>query len=113
MSDYKKITKHPQNGGYELADWHDDYFGPHAYGVEFRSDSKIYPADLVERAQVYDFYIEDVMEAFEKTAFAAGDEEMLDFLNAIQEAYAARWKADPITGNGATEKSRVVKRRGD
>lgn len=35
MSNYKKLTRHPKTGEWVEADWLDDYFGPHHYGVKF------------------------------------------------------------------------------
>lgn len=110
MSNYKSITKHPQTGTYELAEWVDNYYGPHLYGCRFESDGKVYPRDLVERAQIYDFWIEDVIEAFKKITNWRNDEPIVDLLNEIQNQYKLRWERDPETGEGATEKSRVVKR---
>lgn len=42
MSSYKKETKNPKTGEWELADWVDDYFGPHKYGVSFPSEPYTY-----------------------------------------------------------------------
>ena len=39
MSTYIQETKHPVTGAWELATWHDDYFGNHNYGVQFPSDA--------------------------------------------------------------------------
>jgi len=41
MSTYKRKTKHPVTGKWEIATWHDDYFGHYLYGVEF-SDGRIF-----------------------------------------------------------------------
>lgn len=46
MSTYRKPTRNPETGVFELATWHDDYFGRHNYGVEF-SDGEVYdPRDI-------------------------------------------------------------------
>jgi hypothetical protein len=45
MSSFIRKTKHPNTGRYEDADWLDDYFGKHRYGVKF-PDGKIFEADL-------------------------------------------------------------------
>lgn len=110
MSTYTQITKHPQTGTYEEATWHDDYFGPHIYGVEFPSDSKTYPVDIVEEKQIHDFWVDDVVKAYENCSGTSSDP-ILDFLNQIQIEYKKRWEEDPITGNGATEKSKIVKKK--
>lgn len=41
MSNFRKKTKHPVTGEWEWANWFDNYFGPHKYGVEF-PDGKIF-----------------------------------------------------------------------
>lgn len=45
MSNYQAKTKHPITGKWETADWYDDYFGKHIYGVKFPNDPKHYNAD--------------------------------------------------------------------
>lgn len=45
MSSYIKTTKHPETGAIEQAEWLDDYFGQHNYGVRFPSDGKVFRAD--------------------------------------------------------------------
>jgi len=47
MSSYSKITKHPITGKWEMAQWLDDYFGKHHYGVRFPSEDKVYNPDEV------------------------------------------------------------------
>lgn len=119
MSTYTQITRHPQTGMYELATWHDDHFGPHIYGVEFPSDKKVYSVDLVEQAQIHNLWKDDVVAAYrwflKTVSLGHGvdntEELLLEFLNQIDHQYKLRWEADPITGNGATESSRVVKKK--
>ena len=36
MSSYSRQTKHPKTGKWEKAEWLDDYFGRHHYGVRFK-----------------------------------------------------------------------------
>jgi hypothetical protein len=104
MSTYRKITRHPLTGVYSNAMWHDDYFGPHRYGVIFADDSVVYPADQVSEAELKTFWADDVMKAWEATANFEDDikpKELLKFLAAINDAYKARWERDPKTGEGA------------
>lgn len=114
MSSYTQITKHPQTGVYEKALWIDDYFSPHVYGVKFESDGKVYPVDIVEGKQIYDFWKDDVvnayLEEFEDEDPETQQQFVVDFLNRIQAQYVARWEEDPLTGNGASVKSKVVKK---
>ncbi len=111
MSSYAKITKHPVTGKYAKADWIDDYFAPHYYGVKFPDDDKVYPAEFVQERQINDFWADDVINAFKYVmGLDAKDELLITFLNQIEKEYKARWQLDPISGNGATEKSVVVKR---
>ena len=42
MSCYKAITKHPKTGEWKEAEWLDDYFGNHNYGVRFENENEIY-----------------------------------------------------------------------
>lgn len=100
MSTYTEVARHPQTGLYEVAKFHDDYFGPRLYGVEFPSDGKVYPKDLVDKKHVYTFWVEDVKQAFE---MLNGWEDLSDFLNYIEDEYKARWQRDPIGGEGATD----------
>lgn len=49
MSNYSAPTRHPITGAIEMADWLDDSFGRHIYGVRFHGEEKIYPStDCVE-----------------------------------------------------------------
>ncbi len=108
MSNYTKITRHPQTFGYELAEYCDDYFGPHLFGVKFASDGKVYPFEQVEKKQVYDLWLEDVLNAFGYwVGGSVSDTDKLEFLNQIQYQYKARWERDPLGGEGALEKSRI------
>ena len=109
MSDYKKVTRHPNKPKYYIATWHDDYFGPHLYGVEFDFDKVIYPAEQVEQAQLKEFWAADVMEAFKSwlptenksNKYASNDEALIDFLAHLDFVYQSRWKRDPMGGEGA------------
>lgn len=51
MSDFYQTAKHPKTGEVELAQWIDDYFGPHQYGVRFQ-DGTVFHADRIELAAV-------------------------------------------------------------
>ncbi len=42
MSSFKRITRHPVTDLLKIAEWLDDYFGLHEYGVKFEGDPKIY-----------------------------------------------------------------------
>jgi len=113
MSTYQQITKHPWTGKYEDAIWIDDYFGPHLYGVRFPSDDRVFPPDMIQDKEIYDFWSEDVIRAFQW--FITNDEgenvyeATIRFLNRVQYEYKKRWERDPDTGEGATEKSGVVR----
>lgn len=104
MSNYINITKHPVTGVYEKAEYCDDYFGPHIYGVRFPSDEKVYPVEYVDQAQILTFWLTDVLNAYAYLqGFAANDDAVVTFLNQIQKEYKARWERDPIGGEGALE----------
>ena len=42
MSNYSAPTKHPITGEIKMADWLDDSFGHHVYGVRFHGEEEIY-----------------------------------------------------------------------
>lgn len=48
MSSYQRKTQHPTELHFENAEWLDDYFGQHNYGVRFPSDGKVFRADEFE-----------------------------------------------------------------
>lgn len=116
MSSYKQATRNPQTGQYETAEWRDDYFGSHIYGVYFPSNEKTYPVEMVEAKAIYDFWKDDVLEARRRELYGDEDQDWTDemegaevaFLNLVEESYKRRWKRDPETGEGATKKSKVV-----
>lgn len=41
MSNFQKLTRHPITGNVETANWLDDYFGKHVYGVRFE-DGRVF-----------------------------------------------------------------------
>ena len=47
MSNFSQMTKHPTTGHVLLAEWLDDHFGPHRYGVRF-PDGKIFRETEIE-----------------------------------------------------------------
>lgn len=103
MSSYHQVTKHPVTGKYEKAFWVDDYFMPHVYGVKFPSDEKVYPVDLVDRAQLKTFWVPDVIAAFTYLKGFENEEAAITFLNQIEKEYKARWERDPLGGEGAVD----------
>lgn len=50
MSSYQQVTKHPDTGVMEMADWLDDYFGRHRYGVRF-ADGKVFRAEQIDAVE--------------------------------------------------------------
>lgn len=95
MSTYSQITRHPQTGNWEKAKWIDDYFGHHIYGVHFESDGKVYATEQVERAQLKEFWVQDVLDTIVDL-----DIDEITFLNLLQDKYKARWERDPAGGEG-------------
>ncbi len=47
MSSYVKLTMHPESGQWEEAEWLDDHFGHHNYGVRF-PDGMVYDPRKVD-----------------------------------------------------------------
>lgn len=59
MSSYKRITKHPITGEWKMADWLDDFFGSHRYGVRFEGES----VEETFRADDYEWETKDEMDS--------------------------------------------------
>jgi hypothetical protein len=51
MSNYTRLTKHPETGSWSLADWLDDYFGHHRYGVRFRGEDRTFRENEVDHSE--------------------------------------------------------------
>lgn len=52
MSNYQRLTKHPETGEFQMAMWMDNYYGGHLYGVKF-------PSGKVFRASDYKWEFKD------------------------------------------------------
>jgi hypothetical protein len=104
VSNYTKITRHPNTGKYYLAEYKDDYFGPHLYGVRFPEDEVVYPYEQVANAQLKEFWVKDVFDALRD--YGLQPEEILEFTDHLQTAYKERWKRDPLGGEGAVDNFR-------
>lgn len=50
MSHFTRKTNHPETGKTEEAEWMDDYFGPHEYGVRFK-DGKVFKESEIEKQE--------------------------------------------------------------
>lgn len=48
MSNYTRLTKHPDTGKWEQAEWLDDYYAHYEYGVRF-PDGKVFRATLFKK----------------------------------------------------------------
>lgn len=46
MSNYTRTTKNPFTSKWEEADWLDDHFGKHNYGVKFKDGTVVDPRDV-------------------------------------------------------------------
>ena len=60
MSTYKRMSKASGMDKYELAIWHDDYFGHYNYGVEFPNGHILDPRDIKIRTR--DFTPKELIE---------------------------------------------------
>jgi hypothetical protein len=47
MNSFTLPTIHPNTGHVEDSTWHEAFFGPHCYGVEF-ADGSVFPANAVK-----------------------------------------------------------------
>lgn len=107
MSTYRQITRHPEHKVYMMATWHDDYFMPHVYGVQFDGEDKVYPVEYIKPAQLKHFWAQDVIDACysffaEDMDKGPNDALVLEFLKEVDNAYKERWEDDPLFGGGAT-----------
>lgn len=50
MSNYSRETKHPITGEWQVADWLDDYFGKHQYGVRFH-DGEVFKEEEIKETR--------------------------------------------------------------
>ena len=48
MSNFTRATQNPRTGVIEIADWLDDYFGHHRYGVRFEDGSVVPESEVTE-----------------------------------------------------------------
>ena len=48
MSNFRTIAIHPLTGKEEIADFLDNYFGHHKYGVRFAGEDKVYKEEEIE-----------------------------------------------------------------
>lgn len=51
MSNFSRMTKHPKTGEMDLAEWLDDHFGHHRYGVRF-PDGQVFRETEIEGESV-------------------------------------------------------------
>ena len=52
MSNFERLTEHPETGEMKSASWLDDYFGKHKYGVKFKGEDKIYKESEIQAYRV-------------------------------------------------------------
>lgn len=50
MSNSHKLTRHPETGKIERAEWLDDYFGLHRYGVKF-PDGRVFREEEIKEGK--------------------------------------------------------------
>lgn len=48
MSNYRAVAIHPETKKIEIADFLDNYFGHHRYGVRFAGEDKVYKIEKIE-----------------------------------------------------------------
>ena len=54
-SDFTRLTKNPRTGEFEEAEWLDNYFGRHRFGVRFPSNGEVFD----QRAHEWEFKNEE------------------------------------------------------
>ena len=58
MSNYHALARHPITGDIRMADWLDDSFGHHIYGVRFPGDEAIYPSAQCNEVSLHEAGVE-------------------------------------------------------
>ena len=58
MSNYHALARHPITGKIEMADWLDDSFGHHIYGVRFPGDETIYRSTQCNEVSLHEAGVE-------------------------------------------------------
>ena len=58
MSNYHALARHPITGAIEMADWLDDSFGHHIYGVRFPGDETIYRSTPCNEVSLHEAGVE-------------------------------------------------------
>lgn len=66
MSSYTRMTKNPKSGEFEQAEWLDDYFGSHQYGVRFPDGSVVEPDFQKNLPETREFTAEERLVQVEK-----------------------------------------------
>jgi len=78
MSNYHALARHPITGKIEMADWLDDSFGHHIYGVRFPGDATIYRSTQCNEVSLHEagVEIERLRAALEKIANGSRDADL-------------------------------------
>jgi hypothetical protein len=58
VSNYHALARHPITGKIEMADWLDDSFGHHIYGVRFPGDETIYRSTQCNEVSLHEAGVE-------------------------------------------------------
>ena len=58
MSNYHALARHPITGEIRVADWLDDSFGHHIYGVHFPGDATIYRSAQCNEVSLHEAGVE-------------------------------------------------------
>jgi hypothetical protein len=58
MSNYHALARHPITGEIRVADWLDDSFGHHIYGVRFPGDETIYRSTQCNEVSLHEAGVE-------------------------------------------------------
>lgn len=119
MSSFIKETRHPKTGEWEAAQWLDDLFGPHRYGVVFPSDIK--EAGLEGLTMNGNWFEEAIKIAFDpdKTMLETRDFQqprasaIIDWCDACNESHEYACPKKDHYDTGATRNPRAGKGRYD
>ena len=53
MSNFERISRHPETGELVVAKWLDDYFGKHQYEVKFPDGKVFAPSEIIEAGKCH------------------------------------------------------------
>lgn len=86
MSNFSQLTKHPETGKIEEADWLDDHFGRHRYGIRFADGQVFTPSQITwSEMAAKNARIDELAALFRKTTDAIERQEIISVISEAEE----------------------------